>query len=60
MAESRPCATAFVDDAAQHFKQARHAVNFVQDDQLAALGAQKCVGVLQPHSVGWSFQIEVG
>jgi hypothetical protein len=51
---------AFVDDAAQHLKQAWHAVNFVQDDQLVALGAQKCVGVLQPHSVGWSFQIEVG
>jgi len=54
--EALSIATALVNDASQDFKQTRHAVDLIQDDQLVALGAQKAIGVVQPQTVGWTLQ----
>jgi len=37
MPKALPRTSSLVDDAAQHLKQARHTVDFVQNDQLVAL-----------------------
>jgi hypothetical protein len=48
-----------VDDAAQDFKHTGCAVNLVQDDQLALLGAQIGVGIFQPQAVSRALQVQI-
>lgn len=48
-----------VDDAAQDIEHARGTVDFVEDDQLPALGAQVSVGIVKAEPVGWAFEIKI-
>jgi len=48
-----------IDDPAQGFEERGCAVNLVNDDQLADLGAQERVGVRKPAPVGWALQVKI-
>lgn len=52
------CAT-IVDNPSQSLKERRSAVNLIDDDELANLGAQKCVRILETPLVRWTLKVKV-
>ena len=53
------CCAAVVDNSAQRLKERRSAVNLVDDDELANLGAQKCVRILEAPLISWTLKVKV-
>lgn len=51
------CAT-IIDDPSQSLKERRSAVNLIDDDKLANLGAQKCVGILETPLISWTLKVK--
>lgn len=50
---------AVVDNSPQRLKERRSAVNLVDDYELANLGAQKCVRILEAPPISWTLKIKV-
>jgi hypothetical protein len=53
------CCAAVIDNSAQGLKERRSAVNLVDDDELANLGAQKRVRVLEAPLVSRTLKVKV-
>lgn len=52
-------AAALVDQAPQHGKQLGQPLHLIEDHQLVGMAAEIQLGVAQPGSVAWRFQIEI-
>jgi hypothetical protein len=59
MPDAISCCAAIIDDSAQGLKERRSAVNLVDDDELANLGAQERVSVLEAPLIGRTLKIKV-
>lgn len=59
MAKPRAGGTLVVNDAAQDFKQARHAMDLVNDDEFALLATQVGVGIVESPPIRGAFHVEV-
>src|SRR5690348_11034345 len=53
------CCAAVIDNSAQSLKERRSTVNLVDDDELADLGAQKCVCVLEAPLISRTLKVKV-
>ena len=53
------CCAAVIDDSTQGFKERRSAVNLVDDDELANLGAQERVRVLEAPLISRTLKVKV-
>ena len=53
------CCATIIDDPSQSLKERRSAVNLIDDDELANLGAQKCVRILETPLISWTLKVKV-
>ncbi len=51
--------TPIVDDSPQGLKERGGAVDLIDNHQLARLGTQECVCILEPPSISWPLEIKV-
>lgn len=59
MSRAISCCAAIIDDSTQGLKERRSAVDLVDDDELANLGAQKRVGVLKAPLISRTLKVKV-
>lgn len=53
------CCATIVDDPSQSLKERRSAVNLIYNDELANLGAQKCVRILETPLISRTLKVKV-
>jgi len=53
------CCAAVIDNSAQGLKERRSAVNLIDDEELANLGAQKCIGILEAPLISRTLKVKV-
>jgi hypothetical protein len=53
------CCATIIDDPSQSLKERWSAVNLIDDDELANLGAQKCVRILETPLIRWTLKVKV-
>lgn len=53
------CCATIIDDPSQSLEERRSAVNLIDDDELANLGAQKCVRILETPLISRTLKVKV-
>ena len=59
MAGAISCCATIVNDPSQSLKERRSAVYLIDDDELASLGAQKCVRILETPLVHRTLKVKI-